>query len=71
VTNPIPISTRRFVNATLGIMSLRPAIIVMEPDMPELLLVVEIRANVPEQESDDTELKSYTWLAGVALSACW
>jgi hypothetical protein len=40
-------------------MSLRPAIIVMEPDMPELLLVVEIRANVPEQESDDTELKSY------------
>ena len=27
--------------------------------MPELLLVVEIRANVPEQESDDTELKSY------------
>ena len=40
-------------------MPLRPDIVVTRPDSPEVLLVVEVEANVADQKSADAALKSY------------
>ena len=40
-------------------MPLRPDIVVTRPDSPEVLLVVEVKGNVAEQEGAETALKSY------------